>query len=265
MQKLQIDLEKLKQEYLSGLSCSKLAKMYNVCTATISKYLKQIGITIVNNQNKSKFNEHIFDSIDTEEKAYWLGFIYADGCVTKNRNQFEISLKGSDVNHLYKFNKFMQYQGNNVKMGTVNCNGKICTRCRWSIVNKHLKERLIEIGCVPNKSLILKFPNLTIFSDKKLVYSFIRGYFDGDGSLFNSGNRIIIKIIGTKEFLTSLNSIFPSKVIKKDPRTKSNTYSYDIYKRSDVLTFLNLIYKNANIFLDRKYQKYINICRVSQE
>ena len=263
MNNLQINLENLKQEYLEGKSCSYLAKKYNKCPGTISKYLKQSGIIIINHQNETKFNENIFDKIDTEEKAYWLGFIYADGFISSTRNAFELSLKGSDINHLHKFNKFMQHAKNNVKLGQSKCGNKIFSRCRWSVVNKHLKQRLIELGCFPNKSLILRFPDLTIFSNKDLIYSFIRGYFDGDGSLFKSQNQIIVKISGSKDFLQDLNSIFPAKSIIKDFR--SNVYTYSIYKHFDVLNFLNLIYKDANIYLDRKYQKYINICRAFQE
>ena len=71
-------------------------------------------------QNKTKFNENIFDCIDTEEKAYWLGFIFADGSIRSNGSFiFELSLKGSDINHLHKFNTFMGHIKDNVKIGKV--------------------------------------------------------------------------------------------------------------------------------------------------
>lgn len=118
---------------------------------------------IINKQNRVKFNEHIFDVIDTEEKAYWLGFIFADGSISSNpikgekkaRYVFEISLKGDDSYHLEKFNKFMEYDGNNVKVSNSKCGGKLFKRCRWMIANKHLWETLNSYGCVPNKSLTL--------------------------------------------------------------------------------------------------------------
>ena len=101
--------------YNNGLSCSKIATQFGVTTVTISKHLKRSGIEIINKQNRTKFNESIFDIIDNEEKAYWLGFIFADGYISssplrsdkKSRYDFEISLKASDVDHLHKFNKFM--------------------------------------------------------------------------------------------------------------------------------------------------------------
>ena len=87
------------------MSLTKLATKYNITRWTLTKKLRELGIEIVNRQNKAKFDEHIFDNIDTEEKAYWLGFIYADGnisSITENtkRYEFELSLKGSDINHL---------------------------------------------------------------------------------------------------------------------------------------------------------------------
>lgn len=102
----------------------------------IAKVLKQNGIDVVNKHNQTKFDETVFDSIDTEEKAYWLGFIFADGNISSPRKDgkpiytFEICLQLQDVNHLYKFNLFMKHQKNNVKTDSY--------RCRWSITNKHL-------------------------------------------------------------------------------------------------------------------------------
>jgi len=81
---------------------------------------------------------------------------------------------------------------------------------------------LIKLGCVPNKSLILKFPSLDIFSNKSLIYPFIRGYFDGDGSIFESKNNFYISISGNNDFLQGLNLIIPARNIIKDQR--SNVY-----------------------------------------
>lgn len=102
-----------------------IAEKYKISKGALSRQLKKLGIEVVNHQNKTKFNENIFDLIDTEEKAYWLGFIYADGYVSSSNNQFELSLQGSDVEHLNKFNKFMECSANNkVKLGSVKTNGK---------------------------------------------------------------------------------------------------------------------------------------------
>lgn len=145
----------------------------------MSRKLKAKGIEIINHQNETKFNEHIFDVIDTEEKAYWLGFIFADGYISSRDNGFELSLKGSDIEHLHKFNKFMEHNKDNVKLGEVKNKDKTFLRCRWGIVNKHLWNTLNNLGCTPRKSLTLQFPNIS----EELEIPFIRGYFDGDGCL----------------------------------------------------------------------------------
>ena len=103
----------------------------------------------------------------------------------------------------------------NVKISKVKVNNKEFTRCRWSIVNKHLWFTLYKLGCVPNKSLILKFPKLSIFlNPKDLVKHFVRGYIDGDGCIsyvktnpkdINSNYSPSVSILGTKDFLTVLS------------------------------------------------------------
>lgn len=178
--KLLFNLDKdIIPKYEQGISLSKLAKEYHTSVQTLSKKLKAKGIEIINHQNETKFNKHIFDVIDTEEKAYWLGFIFADGYISSRDNSFELSLKGSDIEHLHKFNKFMEHNKDNVKLGEVKNKDKTFLRCRWGIVNKHLWNTLNNLGCTPRKSLTLQFPNIP----EELEIPFIRGYFDGDGCL----------------------------------------------------------------------------------
>lgn len=66
--------------YKSNKSIKEIAKLFNSSQETISKVLKENNIEVYR-RNKINFDEHIFDVIDTEEKAYWLGFIFADGYI----------------------------------------------------------------------------------------------------------------------------------------------------------------------------------------
>ena len=78
----------------------------------------------------STFDEHSFDVIDTEEKAYWLGFLYADGNVSNTKNEVGITLQSSDIKHLYKFKTFLKSS----KIPTLNVSEKY-NRCRFSVSN----------------------------------------------------------------------------------------------------------------------------------
>lgn len=267
--------------YKQGISLSKIAKQFNTTGNTLSRKLKEAGYEIINHQNETKFNEHIFDCIDTEEKAYWLGFIFADGYIDsspldpdkKSRYQFEISLSEKDINHLYKFNKFMEHRDNNVKIGKSKCPDKIFNRCRWSIVNKNLWNTLNSYGCTPQKSLTLKFPNESIFKDKSLIKHFIRGYFDGDGCLsyFVQNNKVKPKasLLGTYEFLLYIKDFLQSLNISSPNihKVKDKQHYELIISIPSTMLFLETIYENSNIFLDRKLIRYNNFktCRSNEQ
>ena len=91
----------------------------------------------------------------------------------------------------------------NFKDLVINSDEKLC------YLKGNSDNRLIELGCVPQKSLILRFPSLTIFSSVNLIRHFVRGYVDGDGSLsYTTTGRLVIYIIGTKEFLSKIISLF---------------------------------------------------------
>jgi intein/homing endonuclease len=259
-------LQQAVEEYKSGtISITQLCKKYHMTGRTLSKELKRQGIEVVNKQNEVKFNQDVFKNIDTEDKAYWLGFIFADGYIGSNRNDFEISLQEEDKEHLLKFNDFMEYDGLNVKERAINLKGKEYKAYRWSAKNKKLHEDLEDKGCIPKKSLVLKFPNIEIFSSKDLVRHFIRGYFDGDGCITYKDKEhttVCISVLGTSEFLNELQ-----KNANISYKLSNNNKKSDITKKFNIvghpaLDFLDYIYKDATIYLDRKYQKYLEFCRL---
>lgn len=249
-------------EYLNGESLTNLEKRYKCKRQNIAIVLLYNGYNVENKQNRTKFNETIFDSIDTEEKAYWLGFIFADGYISSSKYTFEISLKGTDKHHLDKFNNFMQHEDqNHVKLSNIKLNGKIFERCRWSVTNKHLWKTLNNLGCTPQKSLTLQFPNLNIFKTKNLICHFIRGYFDGDGSFSRTINaRTVspnVSLLGTYEFLSQISNVSTIKGhFLHDKRHDQNTYIM-YFTQFDTIIFLDYIYRNASIYLDRKYNLYL--------
>ena len=258
--KLSWDLEKAIDLFKQGYSTYYIGKYFGVSDSAISEKLRLLGYNTKNPKLVSKFNEHIFDCIDTEEKAYWLGFIYADGNISQPRRKsgrsgydFELSLAIKDINHLHKFNKFMQYKGNNVKTDSY--------RCRWYIGNKHLWETLNSYGCIPNKSLVIKFPeNLST----TLIPAFIRGYFDGDGSISTketSKTTLQSSLIGTKDMLNKICLYSNINTTIKNPKNYNpNTWVFTLSVVKSQ-TFLKYIYNNSTIYLDRKYNLWKNYCR----
>lgn len=256
------------------ISINKVAIKFKVSCPGLSKRIKALGYEVINHQKKVKFNEHVFDSIDTEEKAYWLGFIFADGYIDsspldpnkRSVYNFELSLKADDSPHLDKFNTFMEHIKDNVKIGNTKCEEKIFKRCRWFIHNKHLWETLNNYGCTPRKSSTLEFPNESIFKDKSLIRHFIRGYWDGDGCLSwmdKEHKYPCIEVVGTENFLYSIQKYLQVEFklqSKKDSVAKQFIVGH--YKAFKIAKYL---YSDATIYLNRKYEKYLEYCRLYEE
>lgn len=119
---------------------------------------------------------------------------------------------------------------------------------------------LISNGCTPQKSLVLKFPDKSIIEDS-LIRHFIRGYFDGDGCIYtNSNNKISINFTGTSDMLLGIsdfllqNNIMKTTVKLYDCGKAKEMFIYGIDNIKDILDYL---YKDCTIYLERKYNKYI--------
>jgi hypothetical protein len=233
-----------------------IAKELGISSTTVGHYLRKNG-TVLSPQ-KYKFNEHYFKEINTPNKAYFLGLIYADGCVFPKKNSCSIKLTKEDDYLLEEFKKDidsqkpLSYQKSKVITGT-NYVGK--AQSKIELNSKILISDLEKLGVVQNKSLILKFPSNILH-----MKDFLRGYFDGDGCIYNSQKRIMLNFVGSEYFCKGLCDFLKDELeinvtAKKDNRG-SSWYTY-VLKINDVLKFCFYIYGDGNcIKLNRKYEKY---------
>ena len=127
-------------------------------------------------------------------------------------------------------------------------------KVRLSIVNHKLIDSLVSLGIRQAKSLKLKFPNVP----EEFLSHFTRGYIDGDGSIDKSKNNPRLRILGTLEFLISMrNQISASiNIPKNKPHQKGNIYVLN-YNGKTAIKVLDWSYKDASIYLERKYNKYM--------
>lgn len=257
-------------QYLLGSSCPKIAKKFNVSYTYIISVLEKNNIQRRQKQGNKKysFNEHYFDAIDTEEKAYFLGFLYADGCNFSPKNHIHIPLQENDKEILEKFTKLIE---SNRPLLFININKKNPNKknlYRLNMISKFLSNRLTELGCIHQKSLKLEFPNNDQVPDY-LIKHFIRGYFDGDGSftLYKNKKTGYYKwcacLVSSKKFCQSLKLIIKQKIgintyIKKDRKGFNKlTGSLAISGKNQTEKFLDWIYKDSKIKLQRKWLKYL--------
>lgn len=213
---------------------------------------------------KYNINKNLFDAIDTEEKAYWLGFFYADAYNHEKRGRVVIELAEKDREHLIKCAKFFGQPREPFKM--LKNKGKYVAY-RLELNSKYLCLRLKNLGCPQTKSLILDFPN---WIDCNLIRHFIRGYFDGDGSIYIHQNQLHLSIISTKSFLLHTQCHLTKNIqINSQLRYESdnNENIWTLYSggTKQTLTFFNWIYADATIYLDRKYNIYEKINQIYKQ
>lgn len=279
MKKTLTDLEKidLVTLYLNGKSIKELSKKYERAESSIRDLIKRRGIklrplTEVN--RKFKVHESFFDVIDSEEKAYFLGFLYADGNVKPNKNMVVLALKESDREILERLNKLIHidkplFLEKNKRDG--NRENTVGIR----ICNKNITEKLIKHGCHPNKTFTLTFPE---WLDENLYSSFIRGYFDGDGYIGiirdsrkdkneNQYQKYYHKftLTGNEVFLRSVANVLKQKLDVNTSfeiryKNRNNGIVTMTVKGSNQIEKLyDYLYSNVNLFLNRKHEIFKQI------
>jgi hypothetical protein len=200
---------------------------------------------------KYNFNENFFDNLN-EKSSYWLGFLYADGYTRMKdgkSGELKLKLKDTDKNHIEKFLKDIECE-KPIKCG-VDGKSKFCS---ITIYSNMLVNKLFELGCVNNKTQKIRLPDI----NKELMPHFIRGYFDGDGSITkvkNRPNSFTVSICSNKKFNNDIIQLLGYG----KPYFYENYSVIKISKMMDIVNFRDYIYSNANVLLERKLIKFKQI------
>ena len=251
------------------LMFDEISDMLNISRRAISRVLEEAGIN-TKRLNRYKLNESFFENIDSEQKAYILGLLYADGYVgDEHFNNIVLQLKDREI--IEQIAKLLDFTGEirKSKRGGFE-NSKEGYVLNFS--SEKMANSLRNIGLYPNKSLTLNnIPNIP----ESLLRHFIRGYFDGDGSIILSKNSSYHKVggiikkyeypsytfmlLGTKEFIEKVVTIMNlSHYIITNTKTEEIKCLRVCAKR-DAHYLYNYLYDNSTIYLERKNSKWLKV------
>ena len=262
------DLRKLYLEEKKSLE--DIARLYGASRVAVWKYCKAEKLVRRNRsearleaqkrgkvpQNFIEINEDFFSEW-SPKMAYVLGLLLTDGCLSRPKGySYRISLCLNDKDLLHKVTKAMG-SAHPVALSRHQ-------KGLYSFIfgREKLAKDLIKLGMKPRKSLDLKFPKVP----KQYLRDFIRGVFDGDGSVYyakrSKKSPLLSKfysasapfILGLKRALESLG--MPKKELYCE--TRKNPFYYFKYCHTDSLLLFKIMYEGLenDLYLKRKYDKF---------
>lgn len=257
--------------YEGGVSNKKISSDLNIHRSTVQKILKRNGTKLHKRKSEIICNKCFFSEYN-ENSCYWAGFILADGYIRKTRNSLHIKLKKEDREHLVKFLKCLEIEKNSIE--------KLIKEGKdYFSIDLHFDELKNDL------ELKFKIKNKKTFDaeifykiPQKYIHHFIRGYFDGDGSISRAVNKKGIiypqfSFIGTIKVLDTISNYFFKNGIKTRNETgkpvfqlryKKNVGSIYYFGYKKLILFHKLLYKNSNELIELKRKKetildFINI------
>jgi hypothetical protein len=238
-----------RRRYEAGQSTKQIAVCFGVGGGTVYDRLKTMRVAFRSPSVSKRFylvNEGAFSRIGTEETAYWLGFLYADGSVWGSR-YVALWLKEKDAGHVERFRRFLG-SGHPIRFDLKRKAAGI------TVASKRLSDALVEQGCTPRKSLKLSFPVLL----PELESHFIRGYFDGDGSAYLGSGAPTISFVGNMDFLAAIQARINAGISGNGslrPHCRSAAW-YLIYRGEfQVPVVRDWRYRAATVWLSRKRER----------
>lgn len=235
-------------DYLSGMKINDMQVKYKKKGSTFTNIFHAYGIE-KKRRRTNQIDGSFFETINTEEKAYWLGFLFADGYNSEKRGCIEIGLSSTDKDHLEKLKISLSAEH---EIKTRNQYGYESVRLMFN--SRQMSTDLANHGCVQKKSLVLVFPETV---PTELEHHFIRGYFDGDGciSVNTISGKVNTSFIGTESFLESVRKRMKLSDTKLE--LKGNAFTLQYGGRINALKIFEYLYKDSTVFLDRKRDKFL--------
>jgi hypothetical protein len=258
--KTKIEQEVIDYYIIDKLSGQKIASILKINPKTVFAILKRNNIksrTLSEAAMKYTCQDDFFNVIDTEKKAYWLGVLFADGNITKKASKSgQIIFSSKDKEWVKLF--LLDIGSNN----SPNCEyQKLYKKYIWKaqITSAKMYDDLNNLGCTPAKTKTIRIPAIK----NELVHHFIRGYFDGDGTvgLYKNLKNNDWKILksgfcsGSQQFISDLLEIIPVKN-KKIKQVKECYITQ--HSLNDTLNLFKYMYKDCTVCLERKREIFIN-------
>lgn len=255
-----INIKDIEKKYFDNWKIKDMAKYHQCSHQQITKIIWK---EIPNRRNriyKYKINHNYFDEVNTEKKAHLLGFLYADGCVSAKSNSLTISLQMRDI-EIVKTIRHQLESDSPIEEYVY----KSRPYCRIVFYSERICNELKKLGCIPNKSRLLKW-NINVVPNKFLSH-FIRGYFDGDGHFgfrFHKGKYLKshFNITSTEDFCVGLSSYINSLfgynfyMSKRHKESDTNNRTIELSGNIQIKTIMKWLYAGSTIFLKRKKIKF---------
>ena len=257
------DIQNICERYRQGESMLSLAASYNRgTTKPIKRVLEQNGVKLRTNDeaiHKYHCNYHYFDQIDTPNKAYILGFLYADGCNYMNDKNatyhWQIELQRQDADILKDMMRELEYDGELREVTHHYTDRKDVDTAMFYVCNHHMCDALCRVGVHPHKTYDTEWPE---WMPDHLVPHFIRGILDGDGCIDKHGHA---SIAGTEDLINGLCKVI-KRVLGIDAKmsfaSNAGHTAYCTFRVRDNQRFLDWLYKDADLKLKRKYDRYVS-------
>jgi len=261
-----INIEKeILKLYDNGQPIKQIASSLEISKSNIHNYLKKNGRR---RQRKHLFDQNAFSIYDADS-CYWAGFIAADGCIDKRKTHIRVDLSTEDRGHLTKLLGYVKDSSPNIVDGEKEvCFGEATTIVKHSRVDVNstaiVKNIINNFNVVPNKTFNLAPP---VDIPNNMLSHYIRGYFDGDGSVYwnkshqcavfniSSGSKQLLGWFGAK-IKDQVDYKFGDKALVLRPNRSIWCINH---QHSGAKYILDWLYKDSTpeTRLDRKYKKYI--------
>lgn len=262
--KREAELEKIIiEEYQTDkkATCTSLGEKYNLSDRTISTWLKKNNIPVKGIGKPGGCEKKIFETIDTPDKAYMLGFITADGAVVFSKNSKGDKDSGSlNIEVHEKDKEVLEFFSSkiNPEAKIFPCFYEKKQNYRVAFSSTYLAKSLEKYGIVQNKSKMIKRIPVELIPKDLLQYYF-RGLIDGDGCILKNGSVNIYS--GSKDFLLHVQSILEEEIEVSHLKIyEGSSYFLSWGKKSDKEKFYNFLYANLNetFYYKRKYDRLKN-------
>lgn len=261
------DRQMIRDLYNSNNSTTYIGNQYGVSHHCIAKVLEEMKIPR-DGKSRRKYNldEEYFDNIASQNQAYILGFLYADGNNSPSKSTISLSLQEEDVDILEKMRnelkssrplEFIDYSNKHTFGYSYKNQYRLC------LFSSHMCKTLEKLGMIQNKSLSLEFPKQL---PQDLWRHFIRGYFDGDGSIYfrnkDKTSKCTMTITSTDSFCQEILHIFRQNLdgiggnIYDASCHNGTTKVVTLSGNRQVKTVLDWLYKDSELFLQRKWERY---------